>query len=79
MQVQIHLEMKNLLIRQQELNYQSGFEEKDIDKRTNPALIFDGPRSIIAIALAYPSRMKNPPLEGKEGRGGESFAVRPGE
>ena len=60
------IEMKNLLIRQQELNYQSGFEEKDIDKRTNPALIFDGPRSIIAIALAYPSRMKNPP-RGKRG------------
>ncbi|MBS4218175.1 tRNA epoxyqueuosine(34) reductase QueG [Bacillus sp. FJAT-49711] len=55
------IEMKNLLIRQQELGYQSGFEEKDIDKRTDPSLIFDGPRSIIAIALAYPSRMKDAP------------------
>ena len=59
-------EMKNLLIRQQELGYQSGFEAKDIDKRTDPALIFDEPRSIIAIALAYPSRMKDAP-RGKRG------------
>ncbi|WP_071459000.1 tRNA epoxyqueuosine(34) reductase QueG [Bacillus massilinigeriensis] len=51
-------EMKNRLLLQQELGYQSGFEEKDIEKRINPALIFDGePRSIIAIALAYPSKM----------------------
>ena len=27
-------ELKNRLIRQQELHYQSGFEEPDIDKRT---------------------------------------------
>lgn len=50
-------ELKDRLIRQQELNYQSGFEEPDLDKRTNPALIFDKPKSIIAIALAYPSKM----------------------
>ncbi|MBW8351693.1 tRNA epoxyqueuosine(34) reductase QueG [Bacillus sp. IITD106] len=60
------IEMKNLLIRQQELGFQSGFEEKDIDKRTDPSLIFDGPRSIIAIALAYPSRMRDAP-KGKKG------------
>ncbi|OIK12094.1 tRNA epoxyqueuosine(34) reductase QueG [Bacillus sp. MUM 13] len=54
-------ELKNRLLRQQELNFQSGFEEPDIEKRVNPDLIFDEPRSIIAIALAYPSKMKNPP------------------
>ncbi|MBS4210835.1 tRNA epoxyqueuosine(34) reductase QueG [Bacillus sp. FJAT-50079] len=54
-------EMKNLLLRQQALGYQSGFEEKDIDKRTDPSLIFEEPRSIIAIALAYPSRLKDAP------------------
>ncbi|WP_018664125.1 tRNA epoxyqueuosine(34) reductase QueG [Heyndrickxia acidiproducens] len=59
-------EMKQRLIRQQELGYQSGFEEKDIDKRVTPALIFDKPQSIIAIALAYPSKLKNPP-KGKKG------------
>jgi epoxyqueuosine reductase len=54
-------EMKNRLIRQEMLGYQSGFEEKDIEKRVDPSLIFDGPKSIIAIALAYPSRMKDAP------------------
>ncbi len=51
-------EMKNRLIRQQELRYQSGFEEPDIEKRVNPGLLMDKPRSIISIAVAYPSKMK---------------------
>ncbi|WP_264736704.1 tRNA epoxyqueuosine(34) reductase QueG [Cytobacillus firmus] len=51
-------EMKNRLIRQQELQYQSGFEEPDIEKRVNPKLLMDKPRSIISIAVAYPSKMK---------------------
>ncbi|KUP09601.1 iron-sulfur cluster-binding protein [Bacillus coahuilensis m2-6] len=59
-------EMKNLLIRQEELDYQSGFEEKDIEKRVNPSLLFNQPRSIISIALAYPSKMKEAPRS-KEG------------
>ncbi|MGE6261073.1 tRNA epoxyqueuosine(34) reductase QueG [Heyndrickxia sporothermodurans] len=59
-------EMKNRLIRQQELGYQSGFEEKDIKKRVNPSLIFEEPQSIIAIALAYPSKM-NETVQGKKG------------
>ncbi|WGG46977.1 tRNA epoxyqueuosine(34) reductase QueG [Rossellomorea sp. DA94] len=54
-------EMKNRLLRQEMLGYQSGFEEKDIEKRVDPSLIFDQPKSIIAIALAYPSKMKNAP------------------
>ncbi len=51
-------ELKNRLIRQQELQYHSGFEEPDIEKRVTPALLLDRPRSIISIALAYPSKMK---------------------
>jgi len=51
-------ELRNRLIRQQKLQYQSGFEEKDIEKRVNPALLMDKPQSIISIALAYPSKMK---------------------
>ncbi|MGG1400914.1 tRNA epoxyqueuosine(34) reductase QueG [Bacillus salipaludis] len=51
-------ELKNRLIRQQELGFQSGFEEPDIEKRVNPSLLLEEPRSIIAIALAYPSKMK---------------------
>lgn len=66
-------ELKNRLIRQQELGYQSGFEEKDIEKRTDPSLIFDGPRSIIAIALAYPSKIKDAP-RGKKGERRGIFA-----
>jgi epoxyqueuosine reductase len=53
--------MKNRLIRQEMLGFQSGFEESDIEKRTEPSLIFNEPKSIIAIALAYPSRMKDAP------------------
>lgn len=59
-------ELKNRLKRQQELGYQSGFEEKDLDKRTEPAMLLDQAESIIAIAIAYPSRMSNAP-KGKKG------------
>lgn len=59
-------ELKNRLVRQQELGYQSGFEEKDLDKRTEPALLLDQAESIIAIAVAYPSRMGDSP-KGKKG------------
>lgn len=51
-------ELKNRLIRQQELNYQSGFEEPDLEKRTNPRLLLEGAASIISIAVAYPSKMQ---------------------
>lgn len=59
-------ELKNRLVRQQELGFQSGFEEKDLEKRTEPALLLDQAESIIAIAIAYPSRMSNSP-KGKKG------------
>lgn len=49
--------LKARLLRQRELNYQSGFEESDIEKRTNPSLLLDSAASIISIALAYPSKM----------------------
>ncbi|ALC80499.1 MULTISPECIES: tRNA epoxyqueuosine(34) reductase QueG [Bacillus] len=53
--------LKQRLITQQALQYESGFEERDIEKRTNPDLLLPKARSIIAIALAYPSKMKNAP------------------
>lgn len=59
-------EMKNRLKRQQELQYQSGFEEQDIEKRTEPKLLLNSAESIIAIALAYPSKMEDAPV-GKKG------------
>lgn len=52
-------ELKNRLIRQRELGYQSGFEEPDLEKRTNPALLLQESASIISIALAYPVKMQN--------------------
>jgi epoxyqueuosine reductase len=54
-------ELKQRLIRQQELGYQSGFEEADIEKRTEPERLLPGAQSIIAIALVYPSKLKNAP------------------
>lgn len=60
------MELKNHLRRQQELGYQSGFEESDIEKRTEPQLLLENAASIIAIAIAYPSKMKNAP-QGKKG------------
>jgi epoxyqueuosine reductase len=66
----VFTELKERLRRQQELGYQSGFEEPDIEKRTNPSLLLSGAKSIIAIALAYPSKMKNAPRSTKEERRG---------
>ena len=63
-------ELRNRLIQQQELNYQSGFEESDIEKRVRPELIFEKPQSIISIALAYPSKLKDAPKSKKGERRG---------
>lgn len=62
--------LKDRLLRQQELGYASGFEEPDIEKRTNPTLLVPKAKSIIAIALAYPSKMPNAPRSTKEDRRG---------
>ncbi|GKU81612.1 tRNA epoxyqueuosine(34) reductase QueG [Niallia sp. NCCP-28] len=63
-------EMKIRLAEQQALDYQSGFEEKDIEKRVNPSLLMDKPQSIISIALAYPSKMKERVVSKKGARRG---------
>jgi epoxyqueuosine reductase len=55
------LELKEKLYRHREKGYESGFEEPDIEKRAHPELSFHEPRSIIAIAVAYPSKLPNPP------------------
>ncbi|TYR79076.1 tRNA epoxyqueuosine(34) reductase QueG [Priestia megaterium] len=62
--------LKDRLIMQQQLGFASGFEEPDIEKRTNPHLLVPKAKSIIAIALAYPSKMKNAPRSTKEERRG---------
>jgi len=55
------LELKQILLKHREQGFESGFEEPDIDKRVYPELSFAEPRSIISIAVAYPSKMPNPP------------------
>ena len=60
------LVMKQRLIQQQEKGYASGFEEPDLERRTTPTLLLDDAVSIIAIAVAYPSKLKDAP-RGKEG------------
>ncbi|WP_252504130.1 tRNA epoxyqueuosine(34) reductase QueG [Sporosarcina sp. Marseille-Q4943] len=67
------LELKNRLRRQQELGYQSGFEESDVEKRTEPILLLDRAESIISIAVAYPSKMIDAP-RGKKGERRGIFA-----
>ncbi|MFK7691467.1 tRNA epoxyqueuosine(34) reductase QueG [Paenibacillus sp. HJGM_3] len=54
-------ELKHVLLRHREQGYESGFEEPDLDKRVDPALSLAEPQSIIAIAIAYPSKLHNPP------------------
>lgn len=65
--------LKESLLEQHAKGHSSGFEHPVIDERLYPDLIFDGPKSIISIALAYPSRLKNPIPQDRENRRG-SFA-----
>ncbi len=58
-------ELKERLVRHRELGYESGFEEPDLEKRTHPQLLMPEARSIIAIALAYPTRMEQAPRSRK--------------
>lgn len=62
--------LKDILVRHRELGRESGFEAKDLDKRTNPSLLHDDPKSIIAIAVAYPSKLENQPRSEKGARRG---------
>lgn len=63
-------ELKNRLIRQQELGYASGFEEPDIEKRVHPENLSEEASSIISIAIAYPSKMKDAPQSVRGARRG---------
>ncbi|MCA1321395.1 tRNA epoxyqueuosine(34) reductase QueG [Bacillus tianshenii] len=62
--------LKERLRVQQENGYQSGFEESDIELRTNPDMLLPRAKSIIAIALAYPSKLKDAPRSTREDRRG---------
>ncbi|MFS1516076.1 tRNA epoxyqueuosine(34) reductase QueG [Bacillus sp. SCS-151] len=63
-------QLKERLQEQQMLGYRSGFEESDIEKRTNPRILLPEANSIISIALAYPSKMTNAPRSTKDERRG---------
>lgn len=59
------LSLKAILEEHRAKGYESGFEEPDIHKRVYPELNGSQPASLIAIAVAYPSKMKNPPKSDK--------------
>lgn len=63
-------ELKQRLKRQQELKYQSGFEKGSVEERTEPERLLPGAQSILSVAIAYPSRMENPPKSTKDKRRG---------
>jgi len=53
--------LKDILLRHRALGRESGFEEPDLDKRVHPDRHLPGVRSIIAVAVAYPAKLKDPP------------------
>ncbi|KGP79237.1 MULTISPECIES: tRNA epoxyqueuosine(34) reductase QueG [unclassified Paenibacillus] len=53
--------LKSILEQHRAKGFESGFEEPDIEKRVRPELKDGEPASLIAIAVAYPSKMINPP------------------
>nr|WP_206529548.1 tRNA epoxyqueuosine(34) reductase QueG [Brevibacillus sp. SYP-B805] len=55
------VELKERLLTHREKGYESGFEEPDIEKRVDPQLSLAGARSLISIALAYPSKLEGAP------------------
>lgn len=63
-------ELRERLRRQQELKYQSGFEKGSLEERTEPMRLLPEAQSIISIAIAYPSRIKNQIRGTKEERRG---------
>jgi len=63
-------ELKERLRRQQALGYQSGFEKGSIEERTEPERLLPEAQSILSIAIAYPSRMKDNPKGTKQDRRG---------
>ncbi|MEL5938083.1 tRNA epoxyqueuosine(34) reductase QueG, partial [Tetragenococcus halophilus] len=62
-------ELKESLIAQKAAGHTSGFEHKNIDERLYPELTFENPQSIIAIALAYPTKIhEKVPRDEKRGQ-----------
>lgn len=68
--VDIFTELKERLIINEQKQYASGFEKGTVEERTQPKQHLNAAKSIIAIALAYPSRIIDPPKSTKEDRRG---------
>src|SRR5699024_3128790 len=64
------VELKEILRDQESINYVSGFENETIEERTEPKVLLKEAKSIILIAVAYPSRIEDPPKSTKEVRRG---------
>lgn len=62
--------LKKRLEKAKEEDVLTGFEHPNIDERVYPGLIFEAAQSIIAIALAYPSKLKESPVSKREARRG---------
>ena len=69
------MELKERLILHRELGYESGFEEPDLELRTEPAMLLPEARSIIVIAVAYPSKLKDAPVYGAWQTQGNTVAL----
>ncbi|AXY25999.1 tRNA epoxyqueuosine(34) reductase QueG [Suicoccus acidiformans] len=64
-------ELASSLREQKAMGHTTGFEHQVLEERLYPDLIFDQPKSIISIALAYPSRIKEPLENTKEVKRGQ--------
>ncbi|PTL39030.1 tRNA epoxyqueuosine(34) reductase QueG [Alkalicoccus saliphilus] len=62
--------LKERLRVQQEKGYVSGFEKGTLGERTTPELLLPEAKTVISIALAYPSKMKDAPRSVKGDRRG---------
>lgn len=54
-------ELKERLLLHRARGHESGFEEPDIEKRVTPSMHLPGARSLLSIAVAYPSKLSAPP------------------
>lgn len=66
----VFTELKERLKRQETKGYKSGFEKGTIEERTEPKRLMPEVKSIISIALAYPTNIKDTPRSTKEERRG---------
>ncbi|HAP5769632.1 TPA: DUF1730 domain-containing protein, partial [Enterococcus faecalis] len=63
------IELEDSLHEQRERGYNSGFEHQNVEERIYPEKTFEHPKSIISIALAYPTKAQEKmPRDEKRGQ-----------